>query len=284
MSVDDENEISLDFGDEQIINVDISTPDNSVSISETEINIDILDTSISIDIINQEITLEVQPVSEYLIDIDISDPEISIDIINAITILKDGVKVANVRAINFETGNNTTLIVNQTGNRANVKIDAQAGGGGGGSGDVVGPSIAISGNIVFFDGTTGKQIKDSGYSPASFDGAGAAASVISDAAYGSGWNGVTGIAPSKNAVYDQMELKAPLDSPTFTGTVTTPAIIVSSETPSRVAIIDASKNVKSADTSTYPDLTELSYLKGAYADMNDMLELSYLRSIYNLIY
>ena len=55
---------------------------------------------------------------------------------------------------------------------------------------------------------------------------------------------------------------ATIASPTFTGTVTTPAIVVSSETASRVAIIDASKNVKSADTTTYPNLTELSYIKG----------------------
>jgi len=56
-------------------------------------------------------------------------------------------------------------------------------------------------------------------------------------------------------------LKANIASPTFTGTVTTPAIIVSSETASRIAIFDASKNVKSADTATYPSLTELAYVK-----------------------
>ena len=66
-------------------------------------------------------------------------------------------------------------------------------------------------------------------------------------------------------------LKAPLVSPTFTGTVTTPAIIVSSETASRVAIIDASKNIKSADTATYPDLTELSYLKGVTSAIQTQL-------------
>lgn len=31
------------------------------------------------------------------------------------------------------------------------------------------------------------------------------AAVISDTAYDSGWNGVTGVAPSKNAVYDQIQ-------------------------------------------------------------------------------
>jgi len=60
----------------------------------------------------------------------------------------------------------------------------------------------------------------------------------------------------------QLALKAAIASPTFTGTLTTPAIIVSSETASRLAIIDSSKNVKSADTATYPSLTELAFLKG----------------------
>ncbi len=65
---------------------------------------------------------------------------------------------------------------------------------------------------------------------------------------------------------------AHLDSPTFTGTVTTPAIIVSSETASRVAIIDASKNVKSADTATYPNLTELSYAKGVTSAIQSQID------------
>ena len=51
-------------------------------------------------------------------------------------------------------------------------------------------------------------------------------------------------------------------SPTFTGTVTTPAIILSGETASTIASLDASKNVKSLAVSTYPSLTELSYVKG----------------------
>jgi hypothetical protein len=31
--------------------------------------------------------------------------------------------------------------------------------------------------------------------------------MVSDTAYGAGWNGVTDVAPSKNAVYDEMQLK-----------------------------------------------------------------------------
>ena len=61
-------------------------------------------------------------------------------------------------------------------------------------------------------------------------------------------------------------------SPTFTGTVTTPAIIVSSETASRVAIIDGSKNVKSADTATYPSLTELAYVNGVTSAIQTQID------------
>jgi hypothetical protein len=42
--------------------------------------------------------------------------------------------------------------------------------GGGGVGDVIGPAGAIDGNVVLFDGTTGKLIKDSGYSIATLPG------------------------------------------------------------------------------------------------------------------
>lgn len=55
---------------------------------------------------------------------------------------------------------------------------------------------------------------------------------------------------------------ATLASPTFTGTVTSPAIILSSETASTIASFDASKNIKSLPLATYPSLTELSYVKG----------------------
>jgi len=47
-----------------------------------------------------------------------------------------------------------------------------------------------------------------------------AASAPSDTAYASSWNGVTTIAPSKNAIYDKIELLAPIAGPIFTGTTT----------------------------------------------------------------
>lgn len=56
--------------------------------------------------------------------------------------------------------------------------------------------------------------------------------------------------------------KAELASPTFTGTVTSPAVILSSETASTIVSFDASKNIKSLALATYPSLTELSYVKG----------------------
>jgi len=69
-----------------------------------------------------------------------------------------------------------------------------------------------------------------------------------------------------------LSLKSDIASPTFTGTVTTPAIIVSSETASRVAIIDGSKNVKSADTTTYPSLAELAFIKGLLSNGQTQLD------------
>ncbi len=45
---------------------------------------------------------------------------------------------------------------------------AQQGASGSGSGDVIGPSSAVGNNFVAFDSTTGKLIKDSGFSSSSF--------------------------------------------------------------------------------------------------------------------
>lgn len=58
----------------------------------------------------------------------------------------------------------------------------------------------------------------------------AVAAAVSDTAYAGSWNGVATIAPSKNAVYDQMELKAPLASPTFTGVPAMPTAAVNTNT------------------------------------------------------
>ena len=42
------------------------------------------------------------------------------------------------------------------------------GAGGGGGGDVTGPASSVDGNIVVFDGLTGKILEDSGFSPGDF--------------------------------------------------------------------------------------------------------------------
>lgn len=55
------------------------------------------------------------------------------------------------------------------------------------------------------------------------------------------------------------------DSPTFTG------LNLSGETASTIASFDASKNVKSLSTSTYPSLTELSYVKGVTSSIQTQL-------------
>lgn len=64
------------------------------------------------------------------------------------------------------------------------RVDAlEDGGGGGGSGDVVGPSSAVNNNIVAFDTTTGKLIKDSGVATGAIAAAQAdATQALSDAA------------------------------------------------------------------------------------------------------
>lgn len=48
-------------------------------------------------------------------------------------------------------------------------------------------------------------------------------------------------------------------------------IIVSDETASRIAHFDSSKQIKGLDTSTYPNLTELSYIKGLIAKPSRIL-------------
>lgn len=87
--------------------------------------------------------------------------------------------------------------------------------------------------------------------------------VASNAAATAVWGGITGTLSNQTDLQTSLNAKAPTASPTFTGTVTTPAVIVSSETASRLTILDATKNIKSADTATYPSLTEISYVKGA---------------------
>ena len=77
--------------------------------------------------------------------------------------------------------------------------------------------------------------------------------------------------PVSTAQQTALDLKSNLASPTFTGTVTTPAIIVSGETASEIASFDASKNIKSLAVATYPSLTELTYVKGVTSAIQTQL-------------
>ena len=70
-------------------------------------------------------------------------------------------------------------------------------------------------------------------------------------------DGHTTVAPSGNAVFDALALKAPLTAPTFATSITGSYL-----TASEILITDASKNIVSAPVATYPSLTELSYVKG----------------------
>lgn len=76
---------------------------------------------------------------------------------------------------------------------------------------------------------------------------------------------------SQKATNTLLGAKAPTANSTFTGTTTAASLVVSGEIASRVAIIDASKNVKSADTATYPNLTELTYVKGATSSIQTQI-------------
>jgi len=92
------------------------------------------------------------------------------------------------------------------------------------------------------------------------------------------WSGITGVPTpvstltGTNTGDQDLSLLAPKSSPTFTGTVTSPAVILSSETASTIASFDASKNVKSLSTATYPNLTELSYGKGVTSAIQTQID------------
>lgn len=56
------------------------------------------------------------------------------------------------------------ILIEEAGTGAKKTITASQISGGGGTGDVVGPNSSTDGNIVLFNGATGKSIKDSGHS------------------------------------------------------------------------------------------------------------------------
>ena len=127
-------------------------------------------------------SVQVDIVDDQIIQVNLVEDEIIVsDFGKAVTVSNNGTKVGSTRWIDFVPGSNITLSVTKIGDKIAVEINSS---GGGGSGDVVGPASATNGNIVLFDGTTGKLIKNSAYSPASFDVAGsAAAALVSANAY-----------------------------------------------------------------------------------------------------
>ena len=80
---------------------------------------------------------------------------------------------------------------------------------------------------------------------------------VEDDAYGAGWNGDGAHAPSQNAVYDEIEKRAPKESPTFTTKITTPIIDL---TGGQIAF-PASQNA-SADANTLDDYEEGTWTLG----------------------
>lgn len=62
------------------------------------------------------------------------------------------------------------------------------------------------------------------------------------------------------------------DSPSLISPTIATSITGSYLTPSRVAIVDISRNIVSADTATYPNLTELSYTKGLTSSAQTQLD------------
>ena len=93
-------------------------------------------------------------------------------------------------------------------------IISSTGGGGGGSGDVTGPVSSVLNRIVTFADTSGKNIKDSGVTIADF----AAASHTHDDRYYTETE-VDGFITTING---SIATKAPIASPTFTGTPAAP--------------------------------------------------------------
>ena len=95
----------------------------------------------------------------------------------------------------------------------------------------------------------------------------------------SGAAGVSGVLARFNsnttATGDMMQFrKNSVDITTVNsnGIITTPSPIISSETANTIASFDASKNLKSLSTATYPSLTELAYVKGVSSAIQTQID------------
>ena len=155
-----------------------------------------------------------------------------------------------------------------------------------GAGDVVGPASSTDSGFAKFDGTTGKLLKNSAATISNSDVAAAAAIALTKLAAttasralvsdGSGFitpatttateigyvNGVT------SAIQTQLNAKAPLASPTFTGTIGTPLAS------SKVVTTSAGSALTTSNTSD----TELSYLQGVTSAVQTQLDAKVAKS------
>jgi len=92
-------------------------------------------------------------------------------------------------------------------------------------------------------------------------------------------NGVTATAPSQDAVFDALALKAndnavvhTTGAETIAGAKTfSTAPILTSLTASQLLALDANKNIQTLTTATYPSLTELAFVKGATSNLQTQL-------------
>lgn len=167
---------------------------------------------------------------------------------------------------------------------------AQKGTDGAGSGDVMGPAGAVADNIAVFDSTTGKLIKDGGkkiselqlalgFTPENVANKSTTLDTdkTSDTKYPSvksvyDWavglfqtlaNKVTSFQvtpddthyPSEKLVKDSLDAKAPLSSPTFTGTITLPKTLEIQDTSADHQYVLAVNELTADRTVTLPSLT-----------------------------
>lgn len=131
---------------------------------------------------------------------------------------------ANLTTVSALTGGTSTNFLAGDGSFKQVTtnmipglVDALAAGGGG-SGEytnttgtgayVLADSPTVSGNWVFDELTVGTMTVSTNL-------------LAAEVAYGAGWNGSSNV-PTRNAVYDEMELRAPKASPALTGDPTAP--------------------------------------------------------------
>jgi len=99
----------------------------------------------------------------------------------------------------------------------NIQVIGLGGGGGGTWGSITGTLSSQTDLQTELDG----KVNDTGNETIAGVKTFSSDPLIPDEAYGSGWNGVLE-PPTKNAVYDQVELKSNIASPTFTGTPAAP--------------------------------------------------------------